>query len=279
MVLDDLEFALKTLQYMGNIERLVIFIDCSLPKVPLQHVMKRFEIIPVALLAKHLSLTLRRISTMGPTDLDSLWINHPQLTSLTIDIRGIPDSVIFQPCRLPSLKQLRVWTWGQISVGLGSPIEKLTISYFSLETSPNPRSMDSTRKMLTAMSPTLLQLHVEVWGPPESSTSALVFFLEQCPNLECVEFHSQSNTPLEAIEFAQCTSIISALHQLPQLKYLGLLYLVEPGDFEEFSTRCFDVASNLHLIAFGHTVRPISRLDKSGVNYRNHLQMNSADPS
>jgi hypothetical protein len=196
MVLDDLEFALKTLQYMGNIECLVIFIDCSLPKVSFQHVMERFEMIPVAPLAKDLSLTLRRISTMGPTDLDSLWINHPQLTTLRIDIRGIPDSVTFQPCRLPSLKQLRVWTWGQISVGLGSPIEKLTVSYFSLETSSNPQSMDSMRKMLTAMSPTLLRLDVDVWGPPESSTSAMVFFLEQCPNLEYVKFRSQSNTPL-----------------------------------------------------------------------------------
>lgn len=81
--------------------------------------------------AESLSIQLQyHTSPIGLAELDLLWTNRPELTKLHIDIPGDFTHITFRPCRLPSLKELHAWSWEQMLVGLGSPIETLTISYF-----------------------------------------------------------------------------------------------------------------------------------------------------
>jgi hypothetical protein len=259
MVLDDLEFALKILQQTENIQSLAIIINSPVLRLSFTDILRRFEMIRIAPRAKDLSLQLHgNVSRIGPTELDLLWTYWPEITKLHVDIRGNFSGTTFRPCQLPSLKELHIWTWQQLSIGLGSPIETLVISYLTSDVLETPPSMDLMKKMFAALSPTLLRLDVVVWGRT-SSTSAMVFLLEQCPNIEWVNFRSRSVVNIPLLERAKCVSIVKALSRVPRLKYLGILDHIMPRDFQEFSAQCFDAAPNLELITFSDDTLPISR--------------------
>lgn len=59
--------------------------------------------------------------------------------------------------------------------------------------------------MLAALSPTLLRLDVTVWGRAGAkSTPAMVFLLEECPNIECVNLYVRSPFNFLLLEGGMC---------------------------------------------------------------------------